>query len=308
MDPLTGVVGTAVVKKIAGEEAKNSANFVKKMVLEKWGNYTSSKALVEYSEKVMQYFYLNTISKPDELVFIDDVYVPIDLSTQGNYTFGTEKLLFKTKNINVISGVAGHGKSTMLRHLMKNVIMSDESDEVPIIFELKYFEEKCLEEQLCQWMINNGLNIKQSFIQKMLRQGKLIVFLDDFDELPSSLMDFCVMEITKLHQKYPKSTITVTTRPGLQITKSQFVVNYKLVDLNKEQVFKIIKNFSGDDARARTAVREIYQSKFISKVIKTPILAILINLTYEHWNHLPETMSEFYEKVFSGYSIFLGYF
>lgn len=71
------------------------------------------------------------------------------------------------------------------------------------------------------------------------------------------------------------------------------------MELNKKQVFNIILNTCRDKVRAQDAIREIYKSRFISGVIKTPMLAVLINITYEHWNHLPETMSQFYDNVFS---------
>lgn len=296
---MSEVAISAAVKKVAGEEATASANFLKNKIAEKWNVYLGGKEMESYLEKVVSYFHFYTIMNPEKKVYIDDVYVPLKLRTPDNFEFTTDKLLFKSRNINVISGIAGHGKSTMLRHLMRNIILSDESDEVPIFFELKYFKEEDIENQICEWLNNNGLNVKLSFIRKLLRQGKLVLFFDAFDELPSELMDICVSEITKLHQKYPKSSMTVTTRPGLQITKSQFAVNYRLVELDKDQVFQIIEKVSNDKERAQNAIREIYKSKFISGVIKTPILAVLINLTYEYWNHLPETMSEFYESVFS---------
>ncbi|MFA0484515.1 MULTISPECIES: NACHT domain-containing NTPase [unclassified Vibrio] len=296
---LVSVSADSAIKKVSGNEASEIVKFIKKKLFEKWSNYAGKKEMECYSEKVVSYFYFYTITNPDKKVFIDEVYVPINMKTSDNIEVSAEKLFIKSRHINVISGVAGHGKSTMLRYLMKKIVLEKESHEIPIFFELKYFRDGGLEQQLCDWLNNNGLSVNVSFLEKLLTDGNLILFFDAFDELPSYLMDTCVSEITKLHQKYPNTSITVTTRPDLQITKNQFSTNYKLMDINREQAFEIILKASGDKLRAQEAIREIYKSKFVSGVIKTPLLAVLINVTYEHWKHLPETMSQFYENVFS---------
>lgn len=145
-----------------------------------------------YSEKVVSYFYFYTITNPDKKVFIDDVYVPINLKTVDNVEITADQLILRARHINVISGVAGHGKSTMLRYLMKNIILFNESDGIPILFELKYFRNGNLEQQLCEWLNDNGLNVNLSFIKQLLMDGRLIIFFDAFDELASDLMDSCV--------------------------------------------------------------------------------------------------------------------
>ncbi|TNI31684.1 NACHT domain-containing protein, partial [Aeromonas salmonicida] len=192
----------------------------------------------------------------------------------------------------------GSGKSTFLRHLRRLLIVDESSDQIPIFFELKYFKDDGFEFQISEWLNHCRLDVEVHFIIKLLEQGRLTIFLDAFDELPSDLMDICERRIVELCQKYSSTNIIVTTRPNLQISQNSLGNHFKMTDLNRNQTTEILKKVCNTQAEALRAAHTIFSSDFVSGAIKTPILAVLIALTYKRWQSIPDTMSEFYNRVF----------
>ncbi|ELI6420599.1 TPA: NACHT domain-containing NTPase, partial [Aeromonas salmonicida subsp. salmonicida] len=175
------------------------------------------------------------------------------------------------------------GKSTFLRHLMRLLIVDESSDQIPIFFELKYFKDDRFEFQISEWLNHCRLDVEVHFIIKLLEQGRLTIFLDAFDELPSDLMDICERRIVELCQKYSNTNIIVTTRPNLQISQNSLGNHFKMTDLNRNQTTEILKKVCNTQAEALRAAHTIFSSDFVSGAIKTPILAVLIALTYKRW-------------------------
>ena len=290
---------TAATKKLASDGSSALRDFLKQKILKKWQEHIGEKELIKYQEKIVGYLYFFTINNPDEKTYIDDIYVPLNVEIGHGDRFKVETLLNKSRGFTVVSGVAGHGKSTFLRHLMKLLIVDDSTKQLPIFLELKYFYDEKIEVQICKWLNQCGLNVGINFVEKLLLDGRFTVFLDAFDELNSDLMDICEERIVEFFQKYPNTNVIVTTRPNLQISQNSFANHYRMSDLNREQTKEILNKICNTKSEAHNAFRAIYSSDFVSGAIKTPILAVLVSLTYKRWQSIPETMSEFYNRVFN---------
>ncbi|WMB74092.1 NACHT domain-containing protein [Shewanella oncorhynchi] len=289
----------AAIKNVAGKEAEALTNFLKKKITNKWQEHVGERELIKYQSKIIGYLYFFTINNPDQKTYIDDIYVPINIETAQGNKFKVESLLSRGRGFSAVSGVAGHGKSTFLRHLMRTLIVDELSEQIPIFFELKYFKDDRIEIQLCEWLNQCGLQVDISFVTKLLREGRFTVLLDAFDELPSDLMDICEQRIVQFCQNYENINLIVTTRPNLQISRNSLGNHYQMVDLDRMQVTKILEQVCESKADAINATSAIFSSSFASGAIKTPILAVLVSLTYKRWKSIPKTMSEFYNRVFN---------
>lgn len=113
MEAATGVA----INKIVGNESTALANFLKKKIAKKWQEYIGEKELTKYHDKIVEYLYFFTINNPDQKTYINDIYVPLNIEAGKGYKFKVESLLNKGSGFSVVSGVAGHGKSTFLRSL-----------------------------------------------------------------------------------------------------------------------------------------------------------------------------------------------
>lgn len=256
--------------------------------------------LIRFCDACDEYVNIRTLYSSQHDVFIDDVYVPLYMSPVSDIEkkYEISNLKYYNEGITNIIGKAGQGKSTFLRKMLINEMK--EGAKIPVFFELKYLESKTpLIDQLSNWFVRHNLSVSSKGVSRLLRQGVVKVFLDGFDEIKPSLHDEALGLIKDLSRLYPKTTIVVTSRPDTMITTEPYISNYQVLDLTRDNVKRLFLNISdGDTVKADEAIDQLDQYPSIDSVARTPILAILLFMTYRTWSKVPDNLSDFYKKIF----------
>ncbi|OFJ27312.1 NACHT domain-containing protein [Vibrio cholerae] len=269
-------------------------------IAEEIGASFNDESIRSYCAACNEYINIRTLYSSQCDVFIDDVYVPLFMSPMSDpkQKFEITNLSFYSEGITSIIGKAGQGKSTFLRKMLINEFKDGKF--LPVFFELKYFNEgQDLIDLIVCWFSRHNVNTNKKGIERLFKSGYIKLFLDGFDEMPPSVREDALGKIKDFSRLYPKTTIIVTTRPDTIITTEPFINNYQVLDLEVEHIRQLFDNISGGDSESvKEAMEQIENNPNIQKVASTPILAILLFLTFKAWSKIPDNLSDFYKKIF----------
>lgn len=256
--------------------------------------------LINFCKACDEYVNIRTLYSSQHDVFIDDVYVPLFMSPSNDWDtqYEISNLSFYNAGITNIIGRAGQGKSTFLRKMLINELKTGKA--IPIFFELKYIDpSEELLPQLSKWFERHNLSIKVKGVSRLLKDGYIKLFLDGFDEIHPASHDSALAKIKDLSRSFPKTTIIVTTRPDTLITTEPFISNYMVRELTADNVKQLFMNISNNNEdMTEDAMNQIDQYPSIQEITKTPILAILLFITYRRWSKVPDNLADFYKKIF----------
>ncbi|WP_444915802.1 NACHT domain-containing protein [Microbulbifer sp. TRSA007] len=284
-----------------------TTTLVKKFVELGWNNVAkefeqtfNKDDLIAFCKACDEYVNIRTLYSSQKDVFIDDVYVPLFMTPIENKKneYEISNLSFYNEGITSIIGKAGQGKSTFLRKMMINELKS--GGTIPIFFELKYIKSDTpLLSQLTEWFERHNLKASEKTLNRLFKEGHIKLFLDGFDEIHPKLHDDALSKIKDISRSYPKTTVIVTTRPDTLITTEPFISNFIVKDLTTNNVRQLFMNISNkDEEQTEEAMQQIEEYPHIKEITKTPILAILLFITYRAWSKIPDNLSDFYKKIF----------
>lgn len=260
----------------------------------------SREDLVRFCNACDEYVNIRTLYSSQHDVFIDDVYVPLYMSPINDLEskYEISNLKYYSGGITNIIGKAGQGKSTFLRKILINELK--EGGAIPVFFELKYLNsDSDLLSQISSWFYRHNLKVSPKGLARLLKHGAIKVYLDGFDEIKPSFHSEALGLIKDLSRSYPKTTVVVTSRPDTLITTEPYISNYQVLDLTIENVRQLFLNISNNDSeKADEAMEQLEKYPTINSVARTPILAILLFITYRTWSKVPDNLSDFYKKIF----------
>lgn len=260
----------------------------------------------EIFEKVTdRYLTFRTLLSRDNDVFIDEIYHPLKIISMRSSTdliTLSENTEFTFPKIACIVGKAGQGKTTILRKMFLNHITSSVSS-FPIIITLRKVDWKDLTltpPKIISTEFNDlGLTVSEEACAYLLQLGRIKVFFDGFDEIESNKRKFALHTISQTHTKYGAKCI-VTTRPGTEVQLfGGEIHNYTLLDLEKEDVIKIINEHSLIKETDKKQLLSVIDSKpDIASILLTPIIVDIFISTYNSLVAEPTTIIDFYDELF----------
>ncbi|WP_017218826.1 NACHT domain-containing protein [Pseudoalteromonas sp. NJ631] len=250
-----------------------------------------------YAEKkLLSTLRMRTLNSAEKDVFIDEIYTPLKISEVD----GSEKLIInngftlnKDETINII-GIAGQGKSTILRKLFIEEIVK--SERLPIFIELRRLNETSIIEYIEQQLTDLGLSVTNLNVSLLLQSGKVVLMLDGFDEVASLYRTRVLGEIISLKSKYSCNAI-ITSRPGTEVCAEAGIINYKVENLKKGEIISIIEKL--DTKNENKELKElITKNTTLRETLISPILVNLLYICYPYLDSVPENTIDFYDKLF----------
>lgn len=202
----------------------------------------------EAHNKLIGLAQVRTINEFDKSVSLYDFYVPPQVTDlESNNIFLVDDLDdFSSPKKVLISGIVGQGKSILMRSLA--IKEAYKGERFPIFMELRELGDDESLENFIHKNINNNIGINNHKLESyLLKEGKVILFLDGFDEIKTSEMGRVVKEFEKLTKKFEKLNFIVSSRPEENIEKSTIFNKFLINRLDLDGQINIINKLTNDD-------------------------------------------------------------
>ena len=222
--------------------------------------------------------------KIDTLIRSKD-YVKLALSNHENeldVESYTQKVLDSAEKLFLVSGVAGSGKSVLMRHI-QNIFGG--------FFEPTVIKQKAAVERLgalCLFInLNNGsIRNAVALATKDISNQKFIYLLDGLDEIPESEMTSSLQFIEELAEKETTKKVIISSRLysyNKTALKALYpsISEYSINELNKAQIDGYFKNKHNEDKKRKLNELVKKDSSIYEKISDVLTLVLL-------WNHINE--------------------
>ncbi|WP_270937639.1 NACHT domain-containing protein [Falsiroseomonas oryzae] len=253
----------------------------------------------------LQCRYFKSLLNPQHPQDVTTQYVNIDLSLgpqnarMSDIDFG--KHLFERKSI-VVTGLAGSGKSMLLRHITVNAIAEDRG-AIPLFVELRQLNS-ITNKDLLTFVRTNCTRpdeaISEDRFKLALESNVFFLILDGFDEINFDIRDEVQKQIFDLRRRFPNLTIVVSSRPDQRFGAwTEFFV-YSVCDLTKEQTTELVRGLDYDSGVKKRFLANVVDIQYETHrgFLASPLLTTIMLLTYEEFADLPSKMHAFYSQAF----------
>jgi hypothetical protein len=289
-----------VISKIVNERIEKAFNSFTAFFKRKYNQHKikTGKAFEEYIKlSIEKYKYTKTILYKYEPVLIEDFYVDLDLEL-NNKIIKTQRVenLVEINNNLIITGVAGSGKSTLMKYLFLDSIKNEAG--IPIFIEIRNIKKDIFNDL---FEILKEYNFPQDIdlFKKILKSGKFIVFLDGIDEVSPDIRDKISNEIIYMRDSFSNNIYIVTSRPNEKYVSWVNFAELKILPLNKEKAQLLIRKLDYENS-----IKDKFLNNFDiifknhQSFATNPLLLTLMLMTYAEYSVIPTKVSLLYEQIF----------
>ncbi|ETX11408.1 hypothetical protein MUS1_11180 [Marinomonas ushuaiensis DSM 15871] len=256
-------------------------------------DYTTHTYVDKYVSRQMK---MRTLHSAESDVYLDEIYTPLKLKMQsnGDEIIVTDHTTLTFSNIINIVGLAGQGKSTILRKLFLEEMKNGK--RFPFIIELRRVENGSILDYFKEQLIDIGLSFSDGDVELLLQSKKIVFMLDGFDEIASINRLRLLNEIIQLKTRF-NCNVIVTTRPDTEICNEPNITNLRVMNLKKNDIIAILSKL--DKKNNLSELPELITNNIpLQETLITPILVNLLYVCYPYLDIVPENIIDFYDKLF----------
>lgn len=241
---------------------------------------------------------VKTIYKGDEAIDLEIFYYPPQLIVEQKIISSENLEKISNKNI-VIQGIAGQGKSILLRYLA--VTEYQRNTKLPIFLELrKINKEGNILKFIKQNIEDIIFNVTDELFNWILKSGKIVLFLDGFDELKEADAINVIKELEIISEKYSKTQLVISSRPDSGIQASNFFKVINIKPYRKQDQINLIRILIEEDDSFNNIIAALEKSSLdIDDLLSTPLMITMFVMIYRAKLIIPDTVSKFYQDLFS---------
>lgn len=244
---------------------------------------------------------VKTIWQIDKTVNLNEFYHPSKIIIDEKHITVETISTFPEESKVVIEGIAGQGKSILLRYLSGKELKF--GDRIPLFIELRKITPKNSITGLIVKAISDlEIKVDTSNLDLIYSSRKFILLLDAFDEIPSDQIVDTLSYIESLCSQYHYLQIIITSRPNFDIQKSNAFNVYKLLSINVNDFRPLLNKFfkEKENNEVDQIMKSIHSNQSgVIGFVTTPLLLTLLAITYKGSGHIPESPHEFYDNIFS---------
>lgn len=197
----------------------------------------------------------------------------------------------------LIEGGPGQGKSLFLRKICINEAKN--SSYIPIFVEFRNLKfESSLREELITAINELGVSLDFSIFEHLATSGKIILFLDGFDEIPNDKRSKIARELENIARTFPELRIIVTSRPDSGMGSSFYFYKLRIDPMPLSVQNEFIEHIYKSKKQSESINTILKNSTFLSDVTTSPLLLTLFSITYNARQFKPDSLSEFYSLIF----------
>ena len=257
--------------------------------------------LAETNERVSTF---KTFADPTKPVSVLEHFVETRFSLlRASRIINQDDMLTRLKRPSriVISATAGFGKSMVMRYLAL-ALFENPTGKIPIFLELRNLN-RISSPDIVTFINNSYRQISAIQVESFrlgLSSGAFVLILDGFDELNHDLRPVIEDQILNLVRTYPALSIVVSGRPDERFKSWRAFSLFKIQPMGEPQVIELLNKLEYDRGVRKRFIQKIKGGLFEShkSFMSTPLLAILMLLTFEQNANIPDKMHLFYGEAF----------
>ncbi|MEA5470879.1 NACHT domain-containing protein [Spirulina sp. 06S082] len=210
----------------------------------------------------------------------------------------------------MVLGAPGSGKSTFLRKMGLEALKGKKGGLkkhhcIPVFLELKRFTESDLDikQLIADEFATCGSPKAESFTEKALNKGNLLILFDGLDEVPSAVVNDIIDKIQDFVDRYHKNRFIASCRTAAYRSRFRRFKDLEMADFDDEQIEKFINNWfnSEKDRQEKTAeycwkLLQDKKHKGSKELAQTPLLLTFLCLVYAKSQDFPNNRSVLYRK------------
>ncbi|MCM3675652.1 NACHT domain-containing protein [Peribacillus simplex] len=264
----------------------------------------TGKAFKNYLESaIKKYSKVKTIIFGETPIFLYSTYTELDLRIFGdkNTTVNNISDLLAIDNNIIISGIAGGGKSTLLKYLFLNCI--EKENYIPIFIELRDINNTNL--SLIDFIYTSieklNFTLEKEYFEDTLENGNLIFFFDALDEVSYEIRDRIQKDIIDLSSKYNKNYYLVTSRPNENFIGWNTFSEIEVQNLTKEKSKNLIQKIDYFPIEIKNKFLEELDSNLYDEYksfASNPLLLTIMFLSFSFNGNISRKINGFYEDAF----------
>lgn len=204
----------------------------------------------------------------------------------------------------VLLGKPGGGKTTFLKWVALAAMDGKFHERrLPVFIPMKDWSDgtntlrACINEEfkVC------GFEQPESFVDRLLDSGSLILLLDALDEInDNGRKSQALKEIREISDKHPKIQIVISCRTAAYNYLFEQFVDVELADFQQPQVEQFVKQwFSDSSQKGELCLAELARDKnrAIRSLCQTPLLLTLMCLAFDEGMTFPSNRAELYKDA-----------
>lgn len=202
----------------------------------------------------------------------------------------------------IVLGKPGGGKTTFLKWLALSALDDKfQIKRVPVFISMKDWNDSKVtildaiysEFRICK------LEQPGTFVQELLREGKVMLLFDGYDEVSSRISD-AMKDIREISDKYPRIKIILSCRTAAYNYVFEQFRDVELADFNQTQISGFVRNwFSDSEPKAMACLKELalVKNRAIANLCATPLLLTLMCLAFDENMTFPQNRAELYKEA-----------
>lgn len=269
------------------------------------------KVLKDYLQKRHYMFsQLQTLVLRDRKKQLKKIYQPLTLALEEGQTgVGLDglKIRYYEKTLEnfsklLIVDAAGMGKSTMTKMMFMD--LTERTDYIPVYVELRRipFTGNFVNE-IAIMLMGTLENSQLSDFSKILETGKIVMFLDGFDETGLEIREKVVAAIRNLTDSYPQNHFILTSRPETELSSLRDFKRVNINPLQKREAFELLTRYDDYGETSRLLVEKLKEKEYkaIDDFLKNPLLVSLLFAAFDYKQTVPLKKHLFYSQVYEAF-------
>jgi len=259
--------------------------------------WDATSSISKLTQIILNINTVKTMWSRDKGVLIKDFYYPPRIIRKNQSAIQKTNIDIISGN-SVIEGIVGQGKSILMRNLCNEILGRG---SIPIFIELRMVSsERPLMDLIIDYLDAAGIKGGKEIFDFLATDGKISLVLDGFDEIPENMDTSTIYAIQNIQKKHTDLPIIISSRPHQSVQRLATFTTFEIDEFNSNDYLPFLKKLIED-----IILREnIYQSLTdaphnIRGVITTPLMLTLLCLVYEMESHIPATLPDFFNSLFS---------
>jgi hypothetical protein len=260
-----------------------------------------SAYLAETNERVSMF---KTFADPTKPVPLIDHFVETKFKVpRSKRAINQDDIIQKLKRPTrmVISATAGFGKSMVMRYIALS-LYENPNGKIPVFLELRNLSRMSSPDIITyiNASYRQSTAVQVESFRQSLASGAIVLLLDGFDELNHEIRREIENQILSIARQYPLTAMVISGRPDDRFKSWREFSIFKVLPMDQSQVIDLINKLEYDRGVRKRFIQKIKDGLFRTheSFMSTPLLAILMLLTFEQNANIPDKMHLFYSEAF----------